>query len=372
MLAGAAAVMLAFGAGYVIADRSGPVRVIRSAAFQRLPAAVAPARSARGSAPSPEHPLLAARSMRDITPIGALATGAAASIQPPIEDRPLARAAITNAVLAPDVPAHVSESVREEISQDDADVSPPLAFDGTAMFSHDGQSGDARHALDSAPSGADDLRVMTIADDGAKNEHVQPSPDGRHIAFDSDRDGERGVYIANRDGTNVQRVSGPGYAAVPTWSPDSTQLAFVRNESKNRQVWNLWLLTIASGQSRRLTAFSSGETWSASWFPDGRRIAYSHDDQVVVRDLVSGAVAEYPSPVARERVRAPAVSPDGRYVIFQVARSGAWLLDLREGFMRRVPIDSTAEAFAWSPDGRRVAYHIRRDGHWGVWPVTTS
>jgi TolB protein len=117
--------------------------------------------------------------------------------------------------------------------------SPSFASDGTALFFHAGRSSDARSALEEAPLVGDDLRVMTIVDDGAKNYHVQPSPDGARIAFDSDRDGERGVYVANRDGTGVHRVSGPGFAAVPTWSPDARRIAFIRGESARPQVWNL-------------------------------------------------------------------------------------------------------------------------------------
>src|SRR5205823_12978776 len=98
-----------------------------------------------------------------------------------------------------------------------------------------------------------DLRVVSIVDDGARNYHVQPSPDERLIAFDSDRDGERGVYIASRDGSQVRRVSGPGYAAVPTWAPDSKRITFVRAERGNPKVWNLWLLALDSGDLRPLT-----------------------------------------------------------------------------------------------------------------------
>jgi Tol biopolymer transport system component len=66
-------------------------------------------------------------------------------------------------------------------------------------------------------------------------------------------------------------------------------------------------------------------------------------------------------------VRTPAVSPDGSQAIFQVSRSGAWLLDFQTGSMHRVLGDTSAEEFAWSPDGRRVAFHSRRGGDWGIW-----
>jgi TolB protein len=248
--------------------------------------------------------------------------------------------------------------------------SPAFASNGTAMFFHSGRGGDPRSALLSLDRANGDLRVMTIVDDGSRNYHVQPSPDGRSIAFDSDRDGERGVYVANRDGSGVHRVSGEGYAAVPTWSPDASELAFIRAEPNNARVWNLWLLTIATGEMRRITSFRYGQTWSASWFPDGRQICYTHEDRVIVQDLATGSTRQYASPVKEHLVRTPAVSPDGTKVMFQVYRRGAWLLNLRDGSARCVLTDPTAEEFAWAPDGRRVAFHSRRDGQWGIWVMS--
>jgi hypothetical protein len=244
--------------------------------------------------------------------------------------------------------------------------SPSFASNGSAMFFHSGDSHDARSALQVADLSGD-LRVFTIVDDGSRNYHVQPSPDSRSIAFDSDRDGERGVYIADRDGTNVRRVSGPGYAAVPTWAPDGKRIAFVRAEEHNPRVWNLWLLSLESGDMRQLTKYRYGQPWSASWFPDGHRIAYTHEDKIVVLDLADGRTREFSSPVAGHLVRTPAVSPDGTKIIFQVYRQGAWLLNVADGSMLCALTDGTAEEFAWAPDGRRVAFHSRRDGEWGIY-----
>lgn len=255
------------------------------------------------------------------------------------------------------------------------DPSPPPAFgsSGTALFVPPDVTPEQAGVLDAVNIRSDDLRVMTITGGGFTNDHVQPSPDGSRVAFDSDRDGVRGVYVARRDGTNVTRVTGTEFTAIPTWSPDGTRLAFVRAESDRPAIWNLWLLSLDAGDMTRLTRFQDGQTSGASWFADGRRICYAHGDRLVVIDLGSGATREFKSPVPGRSLRMPAVSPDGNYVIFHVAGKGGWLLDLRDAGMRFVLTDATVEAFAWSPDGRRVAYHSRRDDQWGVWrmaPVT--
>jgi len=251
--------------------------------------------------------------------------------------------------------------------------SPAFASDGTAIFFHTGRERDARSAIEVASAGSQTdghPSVMTIVDDGSHNYHARPSPDGRFVAFDSDRDGERGVYVANRDGSQVRRVSGPGYAALPTWSRNNTWLAYIRAEPNKPTVWNLWVQPAAGGRARRVTNYRYGQTWAASWFPDDRRIAYSHEDTLTVMDLRTGKATRYPSPVKGQLVRTPAVSPDGTKIIFQVFRHGAWLLDLASGSMQRVLTDRTAEEFAWSPDGRRVAFHSRRDGEWGIYVLT--
>jgi Tol biopolymer transport system component len=368
LLAGAVAALIAFSAGYAAIDginalnrRPGTV----SRASSSAPSVAAPA-----STPASVVGLPAARPA-DAAPGAVASPSAAPPNSAPRPSPPSSRDALrsTPALSAASrTPAGRGASLVRAVSASSGPTfSPTFASTGTALFFHTGKSSDVRSSLEAADLNGDDLRVMTILDDGAKNYHVRPSPDGRRVAFDSDRDGERGVYVASRDGSDVHRVSEPGFAAVPTWSPDGARLAYIRAEADRPRVWNLWLQDLATGRARRLTSFAYGQTWSASWFPDGRHIGYTHEDRLIVRDLDTGSTHEYESPVSRRLMRTPAVSPDGTHVIFQVARSGAWLLDLHDGSMRCVLTDPTAEEFAWSPDGRRVAFHSRRDGQWGIW-----
>ena len=254
----------------------------------------------------------------------------------------------------------------------DRGFSPSFASVGTAVFYHGSKSGGSPLLRADTDTDGSVLRITRIVDDTANNFHVRPSPDGTRIAFDSDRDGEpRGVYVADADGQHVRRVSGEGFAAVPSWSPDGGTLAFVRENEQNPKAWNLWTLELATGETKRITRDTYGTPWGGSWFPDGRRIAFSHETRLVIHDLDDGSERAFDTPIKGRLVRTPAVSPDGRRIVFQVRRAGTWLLDLRNGTMRRILEDPTAEEYAWSPDGRRVAYHSSRSGGWGMWVMAS-
>ncbi len=141
----------------------------------------------------------------------------------------------------------------------------------------------------------------------------------------------------------------------------------MRAEPDAPSVWNIWIQPIAGGAPQRVTRYRYGQTWTASWFPDGRHVAYSHEDELVILDLATSDARHFATPLRGHLVRTPAVSPDGSHVVFQVFRSGVWMLKVDDGSMECVLADPTAEEFAWAPDGHRFAFHSRRDGEWGIY-----
>lgn len=369
-LAAAAALVASFLVGFAIMERI----VDRSAAKSALSARVSPRASAGAPAANDSAARPADVEARDEIVRVAETPAVTGEIVPP----PAVRRADDPA----DPPSGPREQVGEQVRPIDTNretdasaFSPAFASDGTAIFFHTGRERDSRSAIDVATAGSrigDDLGVMTIVDDGSHNYHPQPSPDGRFVAFDSDREGARGIYVADRDGSHVRRVSGAGYAAVPTWSHNGEWLAYIRAEADKPSVWNIWVQPAAGGSARRLTSYRYGQTWAGSWFPDDRRIAYSHENTLIVMDVQTGEATRYETPVEGQLVRTPAVSPDGTKIIFQVLRHGAWLLDLGDGSMQHVLTDPTAEEFAWAPDGQRVAFHSHRDGQWRIYVLWRS
>jgi len=304
--------------------------------------------SARSYLSARRHPANVASSI-DATQSGPLAS-------PPVDS--------TQPVLPKPIDSDSGASVERVAVTEALPYPPAFTSVGSAIFQRPASTASKRAEVSDQ---AAVLRITSVTDDQAHNFHARLSPDGRQIAFDSDRDGLRGVYIADKDGRHVRRLSGEGFAAIPTWSPGGQNLAFVRAESDRPEVWNLWTVTLAGGQGRRVTGYRAGQVWGASWFPDGKRIAFSHEGRAIVMNLSNGATRTYPSPRKGPITGIPAVSPDGTLALFQITGDGTWLLDFRTGVMKRIVSDPTAEDYAWSPDGRRVAYHSRSTDTWGVW-----
>lgn len=141
------------------------------------------------------------------------------------------------------------------------------------------------------------------------------SPDGKQLAFLSDgasvTGSERGLYVAEADGTGQRRIS-PGALRVKKfeWSTGGERIAFVAD--------GLWVVDVNSGRLCR--AGGAGENvLDLTWSPDGESIAVNDDNQLAVIDAETGE------------------------------RSATLADNVSKPWSRRMIFD-------WSPDGRRILY----------------
>ncbi|HXB55532.1 MAG TPA: prolyl oligopeptidase family serine peptidase [Vicinamibacteria bacterium] len=109
-----------------------------------------------------------------------------------------------------------------------------------------------------------------------------PSPDGRWIAFISDRDGWDHLYLVpSSGGPAVQLTKGAYEVSRPTWSPDGKRIAFDANPGDNPGARQLMVAEVGSdpGSARLLTLTGGrGTNVGASWSPNGTRLLYQHTD----------------------------------------------------------------------------------------------
>ena len=103
------------------------------------------------------------------------------------------------------------------------------------------------------------------------------SPDGDKIAFTSDLadpGGNLDVYIMDRDGTNVQRLTtDPAIDAEPDWSPDGTSIAFQSDRDGDMEIY---LMGTDGALIDQLTQNDATDI-QPDWSPDGTRIAFISD-----------------------------------------------------------------------------------------------
>lgn len=123
------------------------------------------------------------------------------------------------------------------------------------IFSHDLASGSRR----------------VVSEFNGLNGSPAVSPDGRRVAMILSKDGNVNLYVANLDGSGLQRLTNHRQDdSSPTWSPDGRTICFSSRAGRS----GLYTIPASGGTPRRLSLDVANAT-EPDWSPDGRYIVFT-------------------------------------------------------------------------------------------------
>lgn len=208
------------------------------------------------------------------------------------------------------------------------------------------------------------------------------SPDGKTLAFSWRGDLWR---VPVTGGNAIRLTQHTAEESQPAFSPDGSQIAFISDREGSKQVY---LMPATGGQARQLTRHTEGHDLR-QWLPDGQTLLLSiNRDFSWMREprssrpaLLSTREVKAPSVLFDDYAQEATASPDGKKFLFtregevwwrqgyQGSRSGQiWLFDSEKKSFKQIITHATENRWPlWKADASGFFYVSGRDGTFNLW-----
>lgn len=253
-----------------------------------------------------------------------------------------------------------------------------LAFAGLSLSSHIwtqplDREGRARGAA-----------AALTTDTSRRNSFAAVSPDGTKVAYMSTRSGELpNVWVMDVDGGNrVQLTADDTGEGRPSWFPDGRRVAYSSSRGETRGVFAVDLATrreellfdLAPASAIRTSARLEGRVAELRLSPSIARAAFAlvtrPDSRRVLYVTDVGALSPRALSDGASSIGYPAWSPDERRIAVEIkdgSSTHAGVIDVHSGTLRQLTFESGQTwVRSWSPDGRTIAAATLRNGLWAL------
>src|SRR5215831_2754891 len=188
------------------------------------------------------------------------------------------------------------------------------------------------------------------------NEAPAWSPDGSQLAFTSGASGGQQLYTSDPNGGHLQRITdSAGVNTSPTWNPKTgKQIVFVSGRAGDEHP-GLYQANSDGSDVQKINLPDMGYVVDPAWSPNGQLLAFSWQRpdgnyDIYVMDIVSHQLAQL-TRESRQNER-PSWAPDGRHIVFESTRTGSnqiWSMLADGSMQRQLTFQGENSSPNWSP-----------------------